>query len=44
MEEQVVSVITQAVAHIVKKQPTKARGPKKEKSHLSIFGEHDYNN
>ena len=44
MEEQIVYVIAQAVAHIVKERPTKARGPREEKSLLNIFGEHDFNN
>ena len=34
----------QAVAEIVKERPTKARGPRRERSHLKIFWDLGYNN
>ena len=43
-EKQIVSVTTQDVSAIVKERLTKARGPRKERSHLKIFWECGYNN
>ena len=44
IEEQSVSVTAQAVADIVKGQPTKARGPRRARSQLKIFWDRGYNN
>ena len=38
------SVTAQAVENIIKEEPTKTLGPRKEKSHLKIFWDHCYNN
>ena len=44
MEELTVPATAQVVEDIVKQRPTKAWGPRKERSYLKIFWDHGYKN
>ena len=44
LEEEIVSVIAQAVSDIIQEKPTKPWNPRKDRTHLKIFWDHGYVN